>query len=119
MKKLFVILLAPLMASNALGAAICRLGDEVVVVNNSRSITVSGLEEKGILNGTYNCVVTYMGPGFFSVQTAIQCQKVNQPSEVVQGWMIEGLGGMVQHTASVALYNKLGLKIFEAGCGRQ
>ncbi len=104
--------------SNAMASAVCSSGGASVVIGDYQSIKVSGLEEKGIKNGTYSCVVTSVMPGFFSKQSSIQCTKNGSSNQVILGWMIEGLNMFGMNAASAALYFQ-GNKVFEAGCVRQ
>lgn len=103
-----------LISSNSWASATCKTWQSKVVINDSQSLTVSGLSSKGIENGIYSCQVLGVGPGYLSVQSQIHCQ--NQNTEFM-AWMIEGSTVFGGKAASIALYVN-GLKIFEAGCSR-
>lgn len=109
-----------LVTQNILAAATCVNGQSKVVLNENKTMVVSGLTPStGISNGKYGCEVIGMGPGYLSVQRQVQCQKLSDPNAVIMGWMIEGLDVFGRKAASVALYNHGGEKVFEAGCKRQ
>ncbi|WP_415063841.1 hypothetical protein [Bdellovibrio sp.] len=118
-KKLALAVLVFLSANQVWAASICNhdlLGNGKVVVKDSQSITVSGLEDKGIKSGTYGCLVMGVGPGVLSVQSKIRCE--NTAGDVVMGWLIEGLNAFGMQSASVALYVN-NEKVFESGCSRK
>lgn len=106
-----------LSTESAHAAATCSDGDGTVVITDFQALKISGLSKKGIKNGTYNCQVVSVLPGFASRQSSIQCSKSDAPSEVVMAWMIEGLSMFGVPSASAALYVD-GEKVFEAGCER-
>lgn len=109
-----------LFTTNTWATATCSdntLGEGKVVVTEYQSIKVSGLASKGIKNGTYNCLVLGVGPGYLSMQSELQCQSRDESGVVIGAWMIEGLNIFGQPSASVTLYLN-GVKIFESGCKR-
>jgi hypothetical protein len=105
-------------SQNIWATAICSTGRSKVLLNDNYTLEVSGLAGKGIKSGGYTCVVVGAGPGFLSTQREIQCTKMTDQRVSIMGWMIEGVNIFGQQSASVALYNNVGQKVFEAGCKR-
>lgn len=113
-----VFVLISLIGSNAMASATCANGSQSVVINDSPTITVSGLETLGIEDGDYGCRIYKQSVDMFLAQSSeANCSKIGNPSVVIQSWMKEGVGLMGVRWAVVALYVN-NSKVFESFCSR-
>ncbi len=107
-----------LVGGQAMAAATCGNGSQSVVINDSPTITVSGLETQGIQDGDYGCRLYKQSVDvFFAQSSEFTCRKIGDPDVVIQSWMKEGVGLMGVRWAVVALYVN-NSKVFESFCSR-